>query len=75
MNRFRAAYINELYKLSKKKKITVAAILSVAAVCIGGLIVLGVNNFIGINVTGKSEFGVARPLLYADSSVYDVCLH
>lgn len=58
MNRFRAAYINELYKLSKKKKITVAAILSVAAVCIGGLIVLGVNNFIGINVTGKSEFAI-----------------
>ncbi len=58
MNRFWAAYINELYKISKKKKIVVAAILSTFAVLIGAVIVLGVNNFIGIKVTGKSEFSI-----------------
>lgn len=58
MNRFRAAYINELYKISKKKKITVAAILSVAAVLIGAVIVTSVSNFAGIKVTGKSEFSI-----------------
>ncbi len=54
----KAAYLNELFKISKKKKIMVAAILSIAAILIGGLIVSSVNNFIGINLTGKSEFSI-----------------
>ena len=58
MNMLKAAYINELYKISKKKKITVAALLSVGAVLIGGLIVSSVNNFVGISLTGKSEFSI-----------------
>ncbi len=50
MQNFKAAYINELYKLSKKKKITVAAILYALAVVIACIIVLTVNGFMGIRV-------------------------
>lgn len=58
MSNLKAAYINELYKISKKKKIVVAAILSLAAVVFAGLIVSGVKNFMGINVTGSSDFSI-----------------
>ncbi len=58
MSAFKASYINELYKLSKKKKIIVAAILSLAVVVIGAVIVSVVNNFMGIKVTGSSEFSI-----------------
>ena len=50
MQNFKAAYINELYKLSKKKKITVSAILYALAVIIACVIVLTVNGFMGIRV-------------------------
>lgn len=50
MSVFKAAYINELYKISKKKKILVAAVLFAAAIVIAGVIVLTVNGFLGIRV-------------------------
>ena len=58
MQYLKAAYINELYKISKKKKIIVAAILSLAALVVAGIIVSTVSNFMGINVTGSSEFSI-----------------
>lgn len=58
MQMLKAAYLNELYKISKKKKIVVAAVLSIASVVLAGLIVAGVNNFMGIKVTGTSEFSI-----------------
>lgn len=58
MQALKAAYQNELYKLSKKKKIVVAAILSLAVVLVGGLVVGIINNFMGIKVTGSSEFSI-----------------
>lgn len=58
MSNLTAAYLNELYKISKKKKIVVAAVLSVAAVALAGLIVSSVNNFMGIRLAGVSGFFV-----------------
>lgn len=54
----KAAYINEVFKISKKKKITVLCILSVAATLIGSAIVIGVNNISGIMLTGSSNFAI-----------------
>lgn len=56
MNELSAAYINELYKISKKKKITVAVILSALAVILAGVIVFTVHNYSGIRITGYAEF-------------------
>ncbi len=56
MKTLKAAYINELYKLSKKKKIVVAAVLSLAAVVLAGVITMVLNNFMGISFMGRSEF-------------------
>lgn len=58
MSSLKAAYINELYKLSKRKKITVSCILSVLAVVIAAVIVGSANNFMGIRITGESEFPI-----------------
>lgn len=58
MSSLRAAYINEIYKLSKRKKLAVACILSVAAVLVAALIVGVANNFMGIRITGESEFSI-----------------
>ena len=58
MSSLKAAYINELYKISKKKKIFVAAILSVGALLLASLIVSTVDNFMGIRLTGNSEFSI-----------------
>jgi len=54
----KAAYINELYKLSKKKKITVAMTLSIVSVIIAAIVVYSIKNFAGIRVTGSSEFSL-----------------
>ena len=58
MSSLKAAYINELYKLSKRKKIVVSCILSVVAVLVAALIVSVANNFMGICITGESEFSI-----------------
>lgn len=54
----KASYLNELYKIAKKKKIIVAGILSLAAVAVAALIVGSMKNFAGINVVGSSEFSI-----------------
>ena len=58
MHNFKAAYINELYKISKRKKITAAAIMCLIVIAAGACISCTVNNFMGINITGKSEFSL-----------------
>jgi len=58
MSGLKAAYFNELYKLSKKKKIMVATILSLASVAVAGGIVAVVDNFMGIKVTGSATFPI-----------------
>ncbi len=58
MATLKAAYLNELYKISKKKKLFVAGILSVALIGIISLILLGINNLAGIGMTSKGEFAL-----------------
>lgn len=53
-----AAYKNELFKISKKKKLLVAAILAVSAILLGGLLVLGINSLAGIRLAGGTSFAV-----------------
>lgn len=58
MQTLKAVYINEMFKISKKKKITVALIFSVISVIAAAIIVYCLNNFAGIRVTGSSEFSI-----------------
>ncbi len=58
MQTFKAVYINELYKISKKKKITVAIILSVLSIVSAAIIIYSLNNFAGIKVIGSSDFSL-----------------
>lgn len=58
MSNLKAAYLNELYKISKKKKLFVAGILSVALIGILGLILTGINNLAGIGMMFKGEFAI-----------------
>lgn len=58
MQNLKAVYINEIFKLSKKKKITVAFIFSALSVICAAIIVYCLNNFAGIRVTGSSEFSI-----------------
>ena len=62
MSSLKAAYLNELYKISKKKKIIVAAILSIAAIIVAGLIVSSINNFMGIRMSGTFSIMVLSVL-------------
>ncbi|HSH52651.1 MAG TPA: ABC transporter permease subunit [Bacteroidales bacterium] len=58
MEIFKAVYINEIFKISKKKKITAALIFSVLSVIVAAIVVYSLNNFAGIRVTGSSEFSI-----------------
>lgn len=58
MFNFKAAYINELYKLSKRKKIAVASVLCLVIIALCAVITCTVNNFMGINLTGNYEFSI-----------------
>lgn len=55
---FRAAFLNEMDKLLKKKKIFVAAILSIIAVIVGQISVTLINNGLGLRIAGSSEFPI-----------------
>ncbi|WFA09103.1 ABC transporter permease subunit [Tissierella sp. Yu-01] len=58
MQILKAVYINEIFKISKKKKIAVSFIFSVLSVVIAAIVVYSLNNFAGIRVTGSSEFSI-----------------
>lgn len=58
MEILKAVYINEIFKMSKKKKITVALIFSFVSVILAAILVYSLNNFAGIRVTGSSEFPI-----------------
>ena len=51
-------YINEVFKITKKKKITVLCILSIIAALVGSAIVVGVNNVSGIMLAGSGNFAL-----------------
>jgi ABC-2 type transport system permease protein len=58
VNELKNAYVNELYKMSKKKKPAVAVVLSAGAVIIAALTVYGINSLAGIRITGSSELSI-----------------
>ncbi|WP_248929709.1 ABC transporter permease [Paenibacillus hamazuiensis] len=53
---FKAAFMNETVKLVKKKKIIVAAVLSILAVLIGQVAVTAIKHGFGLRVVGSTEF-------------------
>ncbi|MBU5268937.1 ABC transporter permease [Clostridium cochlearium] len=58
MEGFKAAVINEVEKLYKKKKILVAAIVSLIFIVIGQFTVMGVRSGFGIRGTSSMEFPI-----------------
>ncbi len=52
---FKTAYQNELFKLLKKKKLTVGAVLTGAAVLLAALISFLVGNFAGVRIAGSAS--------------------
>lgn len=66
MPELKGAYINELYKISKRKKVVTSAVLSIFAVLAAAVIVYCINNFAGIRITGSSEF----PILVLSVLIY-----
>lgn len=58
MQSIKAVFINEIFKLSKKKKIAAAFIFSVLSVLAAAIVEYSLNNFAGIQVTGNSEFSI-----------------
>ena len=55
---FKAALINELEKLYKKKKALAAIIFSLAVIILGQLMILGVRSGFGIRGAGRGEFPI-----------------
>lgn len=55
---FKAALINELEKLYKKKKVLVAIIISLIFIIFGQLIITGVRSGFGIRATSSMEFPI-----------------
>lgn len=58
MGTLKAVYINEMFKISKKKKITSTVIISLLSVIVAAIVVYSLNNFAGISVTKSSEFSI-----------------
>lgn len=56
METIKAVYINEIFKISKKKKITAALLFSVLSVIISVIAVYSLKTFAGVKVTGSSQF-------------------
>lgn len=55
---FRAALVNEIEKLYKKKKVLVAILLSLAVIVIGQLAIVGVRSGFGLRGAGSIEFPI-----------------
>lgn len=53
---FKAAFLNEIEKLYRKKKATVIVVISLFAIVLGQLIVLGVRKGFGLGVVSSTEF-------------------
>lgn len=58
MQIIKAVFINEIFKISKKKKITAALVLSSLSVISAAIVEYSLNNFAGIRVIGSSEFSI-----------------
>lgn len=58
METLKAVYINEIFKISRKKKIRAALIFSIISVIVAAILVYSLNNFAGIRITGSSDFSI-----------------
>lgn len=58
MNSFKAAYLNEIDKMYRKKKVVVLVILTLLAIAVGQLIVSGVRFQFGIRTSGSAQFPI-----------------
>ncbi|HHV29970.1 MAG TPA: ABC transporter permease subunit [Clostridium sp.] len=58
MGTFKAAFINEVEKIYRKKKVVVAAILSLLAIVMGQLLVTGVNKGFGLITASSTQFPI-----------------
>lgn len=58
METLKAVYVNEMFKISKKKKIAVSLIFSFLSVIVIAIVVYFLNNFAGIRITGSSDFSI-----------------
>lgn len=58
METIKAVFINEIFKITKKKKITAAIIFSVLSVIVAAIVEYYLNDFAGIRMTGSSEFPI-----------------
>lgn len=56
MESFKAALINEIEKLYKRKKIIAAAVLSIIFIIFGQIIMIGLRNGFGVRTVGSMEF-------------------
>lgn len=58
MAAFKAAFINEVERLYKKKKALAAVIISLAVIVLGQLAIVGLRSGFGVRGTGSAEFPV-----------------
>jgi len=58
MKAFKAAFINEVEKIYRKKKVVVAAILSILAIVMGQLVVTGINRGFGLIAASSTQFPI-----------------
>ena len=69
MEGFKAALINEIEKMYKKKKIIVAAVLSLVFIILGQLAMIGLRNGFGIRGVGSMEFPLLVLSVVANSII------
>jgi len=58
MKAFKAAFINEVEKIYRKRKVVVAAILSILAIVMGQLVVTGINRVL---IDSCQQYTVSDP--------------
>lgn len=58
MQSFKATFINEIEKMYHKKKVIVAALLSLLVIIVGQILVSGVRMQLGLRTVGGSEFPI-----------------
>jgi len=69
MEGFKAALINEIEKMYKKKKIIVAAVLALVFIILGQLAMIGLRNGFGIRGVGSMEFPLLVLSVVANSII------
>lgn len=58
MNSLKAAYVNEMFKISKKKKLIVAGILAVFALLLAAAVVVSIDTIVGIRLASSGNFAL-----------------